>query len=328
MGDVSAAAAGATADGGIDVTVLLCTRNRCEALGRSLTQLLRLEIPPAVRWEVVIVDNGSTDGTAALLADHRSSLPLRVVREPRQGLSRARTAGLAAARGTLVCLTDDDCLTDQRWLWVAGAEFARDPELDILGGRVELYDLRDRPTTTRTSRERAPVADPYAVSLIVGCNMAMRRRVVESVGWFDIALGGGTSARAGEDVDYVYRGLLAGLKMVYSPDLLVLHNHGRRTDAQARHLTRAYSVARGALFGKYLLAPGRGGGMRVRAYADFAYHARLAARDVRSWRLPRRTTLHYWYLGQGMLYWLGHRVRSALVDRVSDPGRTTGATNI
>src|SRR6185312_15143490 len=142
----------------VDVSVIVCTRNRSDALARLLERLEQLVVPAGVRWELIVVDNGSTDGTAALLASPPRTLPMRVVNELTCGLSRARNAGLAAATGDLLLMTDDDCLPDPQWLAVMRDEFARAPSLGVLGGRVELFDQRDQPTTTRTSRERGQIA--------------------------------------------------------------------------------------------------------------------------------------------------------------------------
>jgi len=301
MDVVTAAAAQA-----VDVSVIVCTRNRAGAVAQLLGQLERLEVPAGLRWELIVVDNGSSDATAPMLASRDTPLPMRIVTEPTRGLSRARNAGLAAARGDLLIFTDDDCLPDPGWLAAIHDEFARVPSLGMLGGRVELYDQRDRPTTTRTSRERRTIASSMDLDGIIGCNMAVRRSALEAIGPFDVGLGGGTGAGAGEDVDFVYRGLRAGLRVEYSPDVVVYHNHGRRTDAQVKALTRAYTVARGALFCKYLMARDRG--MLPRIRQDLLFHARVLVGDIRAARFPGRALRHYGQLAVGATYWFRHRL--------------------
>lgn len=290
----------------VDMSVIVCTRNRSAALMLLLEHLQRLEVPPGVRWELVVVDNGSSDDTPALLASLETSLPMRIVREAMPGLSRARNAGLAVARGQVLLFTDDDCVPDPKWLAAVYDEFRRAPTLGVLGGRVELYDARDRPTTTRTSRERRRIAASFDLDGIVGCNMSFRRSAFDAIGPFDVALGGGTGAGAGEDVDFVYRGLRADIQMEYTPDALVYHNHGRRTDAQVRDLTRAYTVARGALFCKYLLAGDAAILRRIRQ--DLAFHRRAFVADVRRARFPASVFRHYAQLGAGAAYWIRHRL--------------------
>ncbi len=309
----------APARAAVDVSVIVCTRNRCGALARLLERLEQLVVPAGVRWELIMVDNGSTDGTAALLASLPGTLPARVVNERTAGLSRARNAGLAAATGDLLLFTDDDCLPDPQWLAAVRDEFARAPLLGVLGGRVELFDPRDQPTTTRTSRERGQITTPFNLDGIIGCNMAFRRSALAAAGPFDIALGGGTGAGAGEDVDFVYRALRAGLRIEYSPDALVYHNHGRRTEAQARALKRAYTVARGALFCKYLMQRDRG--ILPRIQQDARWHWRVLMQDLRAPRFPSRVVRHYYHLTVGAAYWIRHRLtdRRAAAPRRDDP---------
>ncbi|HKV51100.1 MAG TPA: glycosyltransferase [Gemmatimonadaceae bacterium] len=290
----------------VDVSVIVCTRNRSDALARLLDRLEQLVVPAGVRWELIVVDNGSTDGTAALLASWPRTLPMRVLNEVTPGLSRARNAGLAAASGGLLLFTDDDCLPDPQWLAAIRDEFARAPSLGVLGGRVELFDQRDQPTTTRTSRERGQITGAFNLDSIIGCNLALRPSALAAAGPFDIALGGGTGAGAGEDVDFVYRALRAGLRIEYSPDALVYHNHGRRTDAQVRALTRAYTVARGAIFCKYLLQRDRG--ILPRIHQDVRWHSRALMQDLRAARFPSRAVRHYYQLAIGAAYWIRHRL--------------------
>jgi glycosyltransferase involved in cell wall biosynthesis len=290
----------------VHVTVVIATRNRGAALRLALEALARLELPPDFPWELVVVDNGSTDDTCARLATFAPRLPLRVVFEPLPGLSAARNAGLAVARGSVIAFTDDDCVVDPRWLLTLWEEFTSDPELAALGGRVELYDPRDRPITIRTSRDRTVFTSPYQVSLLfVGCNIAVRRTTVDLVGEFDVRLGAGTRARSGEDTDFIYRVFRHGLKAVYVPEVVVQHNHGRRTDEQVRRLRRGYAVGRGALFCKYLLRGDRG--TAARAYAELNWHVREAARELRARRFPRRIFGEYGHMLLGAIIWLCSR---------------------
>ena len=83
----------------MDVTVALCTWNRSALLERTLSSMVRLRIPTGLDWELLVVDNGSTDETRAVLDRFRSELPLRTVSEPQAGVAHARARGLAEARG-------------------------------------------------------------------------------------------------------------------------------------------------------------------------------------------------------------------------------------
>lgn len=299
-----------------DVSVLVCTRDRCAKLAQLLDALRGLELPPGVTWEIVVVDNGSRDGTSAVLAEAATRLPLRVVPEATPGLSRSRNAAIAASRGRLLAFTDDDCVPDPSWLATILREFARDPELAMLGGRVELFDQADYPITIRTERTRRESPSAREMSLaLVGCNMAVRRVVATAVGGFDQLLGAATPAMAGDDTDFTYRVVRGGYRVAYVPEVLVRHDHGRRTDAAVRALRRAYKRSRGAIFAKHLL---RLDGEMLRFVAhDARWQVHLIREDVRAHRLPRRTAWHYTQLAMGAAGWMRWRLARALRPRAA-----------
>ena len=120
----------------MDLSVVICTWNRADLLGQTLARLGGARVPAGLRWEVLVVDNRSTDHTPTVLADHPERLPLRTVREGQQGLSHARNRGLAEAAGDWVVFTDDDVLVDPDWLAEVAAGVARHPAAAVVGGPV------------------------------------------------------------------------------------------------------------------------------------------------------------------------------------------------
>jgi glycosyltransferase involved in cell wall biosynthesis len=238
------------------ISIVVCTCNREDKLAELLGSLAAMSVPEDLAWELIVVDNNSKDGTARLLdaAVAARTLPLRRLFEPRQGLAIAHNTALRAAQGDIIAFIDDDCRTAQDWLAVIDREF-RDGTLALLGGRVELFNPADRPTTTRVGRERLELTgDARAIETIIGCNMAFRRDIAIHVGGFDTRFGAGCGiAPSCDDLDFAYRVLRAGGRVVYSPDLVVLHDHGRRTDAQIRPLQQVYLRGRGAMYAKYVL---------------------------------------------------------------------------
>lgn len=129
----------------MDVTVAICTWNRARLLDRTLDRLRTLRVPAGVAWELLVVDNKCTDDTPAVLARHAEALPLRPLREPRQGHSHARNRAVAEARGRLVLWTDDDVLTDPNWLAEHLAAADRFPDAAFLGGPVRPWFERRPP---------------------------------------------------------------------------------------------------------------------------------------------------------------------------------------
>lgn len=119
------------------ITVIMCTRNRARQLHHVLDSFVALRPPEEATWEMIVVDNGSTDDTPAVIEAFADRLPLRRVWQPEAGLSNARNAGVAAAQGDYICWTDDDVELDPDWLAAYARAFHRYPDGTIFGGVVE-----------------------------------------------------------------------------------------------------------------------------------------------------------------------------------------------
>jgi len=119
-----------------DITMIICTRDRATQLRKVLGSAVDLQIPPGLKWELLVVDNGSTDETGEVARSYRDRLPLRLVREERAGLSNARNKGVEETAGQYICWTDDDVLLDPQWLAAYWAAFNRHPEAAVFGGRI------------------------------------------------------------------------------------------------------------------------------------------------------------------------------------------------
>jgi glycosyltransferase involved in cell wall biosynthesis len=236
------------------ISVLVSTYNRAESLRRCLAALEALSVPDGLVWEVVVVDNDSDDDTRETIAglQRKSRIQIVYVYESRQGKSHALNQGVARSQGQIVAFIDDDCMVDKNWLVCLSEEFDNDAALSGLGGRVELYDPQDKPVSVRTSRRRRDLGLVNLFSLVPGCNMAFRRAALEKVGAFDGDFGPGTRLVV-EDIDFIYRALKCGCRIVYSPDLLVFHNHGRRSDEQMAAVNHGYLMGRGAFYCKHIL---------------------------------------------------------------------------
>lgn len=244
------------------VAVIVCTRNRAYAILKCLQSIQEAITNAAlVDAEIIVVDNGSIDDTAAVLAKWASTCPssVQLLYEPKAGLSRARNRALASTRADLLAFTDDDCRLSTDYIIQLLSHDAADTELVLRGGRVELGEPTDLPLTINTADTtvRWRLAENSArhcrfTGFISGCNMAMRRALVERLGPFDERLGAGASIPAAEDSDYNFRAYLAGATLEYVPDMTVFHHHGRKTLAAARKLLIDYEIGNGALYARYL----------------------------------------------------------------------------
>lgn len=230
----------------IGYTVVLCTHNHLEKLKRTLSDLDSLSRPEA-SWELLIIDNASTDGTTEFLATidwQDFNLPARGIREEKLGLSNARNRGIREARGEYIFFMDDDETPDPEWLTnYEHAIISNRP--DALGGRIEVYfedGIRPRwlqeellgflgkldygPEPFRLTEPDTP---------IFGGNFVFRRDIFDRIGDFDAGLGRkGVANIGGEDTEIYDRMIAFGCDVRWVPDAVINHR------IQAAKLKRDY----------------------------------------------------------------------------------------
>jgi glycosyltransferase involved in cell wall biosynthesis len=217
----------------IKYSVVIATYNRGDELRRTLQSLAGLKTPGA--WEVVVVDNNSTDNTAAVVRDEaaRFSVPLRYVHEQVQGRSAALNAGIAAARGRIIVTTDDDVRVEADWLEQAGTALET-LGCDYIGGRVLPLWGGPRPAwlSDRSGPHWAVIAlldygdAPFELTtkMPLGVNMAFRREVFDTVGGWDPRVGRKAGTLLGQEVrEWCIRARGRGVRGCYAPGLVVQH---------------------------------------------------------------------------------------------------------
>jgi glycosyltransferase involved in cell wall biosynthesis len=243
------------------LSVIVATRNRAHAIAGCLDSIAAsLAYAAPLDAEIVVVDNGSQDATLRIVEQWAtgSAFPVRLLVEPRAGLSVARNRALCVVQGELLVFTDDDCRLSKEYVNDLLAHDAADTELVLRGGRIELGDHTDLPVTIRTTTTRQrlnrwtnPATHDCIIGQISGCNMTMRRALVEKLGPFDERFGTGSSIESSEDSDYLFRAYLAGFTLEYVPDMTVFHYHGRKQKPAGYKLYRGYSIGTGAIYAKY-----------------------------------------------------------------------------
>lgn len=135
------------------ITVAICTWNRAALLNRTLNAMSTLFAPPGVDWEIVVVDNSSTDATKAVIAEHARKLPVRYALEERQGLSYARNRAISCATGKLILWTDDDVIVDEHWLSEYARAAERYPDAAFFGGTIQpWYEVTPPPWIAKNIR--------------------------------------------------------------------------------------------------------------------------------------------------------------------------------
>jgi len=246
----------------VDLSIIVCTRNRRDAVTACLDSIAAsMDSVSGLATEIVVVDNGSQDGTRDVLRSWAAARGCHtsIVEESGAGLARARNAGVAASKGRLLAFTDDDCQLSRTHLRDLVGHDAADIEPVVRGGRVELGNPLDLPCTIkrdanrrRIDRRQQPMRDVAPGGFILGCNMAMRRTVFDKLGPFDERFGAGAIFKSGEDTDYILRAYFDGVPVEYVPDMVVYHFHGRRKPHQLASLLSGYDEGNGALYAKFI----------------------------------------------------------------------------
>jgi glycosyltransferase involved in cell wall biosynthesis len=227
------------------VSVVMCTNNRGEWLAAAIRSVLAQD-PATPPFELLVVDNNSTDGTRETVerlasADDR----LECLFEAQQGLSFARNAGIRRARAPIVAFTDDDVRVDAGWIRAIIRAFEEHGEADVVGGRV-LPLWPSGPPEWLTREHWAPLAladhgeQSFTIDLerticLVGANVACRRSVFDAIGLFETTL---QRVKHGigslEDHEFLLRVLRTGRTGLYDPRIVV------HAEIQPDRLERTY----------------------------------------------------------------------------------------
>jgi glucosyl-dolichyl phosphate glucuronosyltransferase len=241
------------------ITLILCTYNRCRSLAKALESVAASTLLDSVGWDVLVVDNNSTDQTREVIEDFCRRYPGRFhyMFVPQQGKSRALNDAIEQARGDVLAFTDDDVIVEPNWLrnltapldegkWSGtagrislGVDFSPPPWLPIrgafnLGGSLVQFDEGD----TQAELTKPPF----------GANMAFRKCMFGKYGNFRTDLGrNGRGLIGNEDTEFGLRLMAAGERMCYVPSAVVNH------PAAPERLTKSYFRAYWFSFGRSLV---------------------------------------------------------------------------
>ena len=212
----------------MDISVLVITYNRAEQLGQALASLIRQEIGGSYSFEIVVIDNASTDGTKALISEmaQDACVPLRYQFETAKGVAHARNRGIIEASGEWLAFFDDDQIAEPHWLWEL-VTVAKNMKASCVGGCIRLRfptqeDLdKLSPICRAILGESIPGKEPrkYPGKSLPGTgNVLLERKIFAEVGQFDTTL-----SRGGEDADFFRRVKRKGIDMWYAPEALAHH---------------------------------------------------------------------------------------------------------
>lgn len=179
----------------MDASIVISTYNRCGLLKEALQALLS-QTPAHLNFEVLVVDNNSSDDTRSLVQSLAAQNPekLKYFFEPKQGLSYGRNTGIANATASILAFTDDDVRVARDWVYQIKTGFEANPDIDFLGGKV-VPQWQTAPPSWLTAAHWGPLAlldygderffvDSGKQLCLIGANFAFRRRAFEKVGLF------------------------------------------------------------------------------------------------------------------------------------------------
>ena len=218
------------------ISVIICTYNRAASLHRALTSLSAMSVPKDIAWEILVVDNNSTDDTKDQTSRFAQStdINVRYVFEGRQGLNHARNAGIKAAKGELLIFIDDDVEVTDNWLAQMKDAFDRYPVVGV-GGKVILKETLEKPAWWVAEYDGALgkfdagdsiiLSDDTYTSIIgIGANLGFKKSAFDKHGLFRPDLDRRKNKLSmGGDVEFARRIKNRGELTMYYPAAVVYH---------------------------------------------------------------------------------------------------------
>lgn len=223
------------------VSIVVATYNGAGTLAGCLRSLEKLNYP---NYEIIVIDDGSTDETPLILKEFPA---IRVFRQENKGLSAARNQGISLATGEIVAFTDSDCIVDCDWLYFAVLAMVKHPCAGVGGPNITPWETDPLHRTVAYAPGHAThiLLDEQEAEHVPGCNMAFWRSDLISVGCFDA-----TYRKAGDDVDIIWRFQDQGKRVLFAPAAFVWH-HRRSTIGAYLRQQKGYGEAEALLLRKH-----------------------------------------------------------------------------
>ena len=231
------------------ISAIICTHNRDTYLGAAIDSLLAQNT--ALGFEVIVVDNGSSDRTAEVVKQRLSDPRLKYVFEPVLGLSVARNTGAVNASGEILAYLDDDAVASASWLQILYSAYQGNSKLAIAGGKVTLLWPQGIQPPRWLSPGLAANLGAYDLGTSVvyienpgltprGLNYSIRSSFLAEIGGFDTNLGRvGKNLLSNEELQMTELALKRGWQVAYLPDALAAHN------VSPERLNRSWFFSRG-----------------------------------------------------------------------------------
>ena len=236
------------------VSVIVCSYNGGKTLAACLNSLGAIDYPA---YEVILVDDGSTDDTATIAAQFHH---VRYIRQENHGLSHARNTGATASRGEILAYTDSDCMADRDWLYYLIGTLLSGEYAGVGGPNISppAQDWVQACVAAAPGGPSHVLLTDTVAEHIPGCNMAWYRWAFDTVGGFDVEY-----HKAGDDVDFCWRVQQAGFEIAFSPTAIVWHHRRFTLEAFAKQ-QEGYGEAESMLRFKHLIFFGPTGSAKWR----------------------------------------------------------------
>lgn len=214
----------------MDITVIICTFNRASVLNTTLSSLRSLQVPTSLEWELLVIDNNSSDSTREVVDNFAaaSGLNVRYVFEKRQGKSYALNTGIGAASGNIVAFADDDVAFHPEWL-INLTKTLEDYDCIAVGGRIVPVWNAPVPAWLQMEGQQAighfDLGEKHQeIDYAHGANGAFKRKAFEKYGLFQVETGPDGKLRGGhEDDEFGARLRRQGERIMYAPRAIVYH---------------------------------------------------------------------------------------------------------
>ncbi|MGF1540731.1 MAG: glycosyltransferase family 2 protein [Pleurocapsa sp.] len=217
----------------LEIAAIICTHNRDQYLGAAIDSLLQQD---GVNYEVIVVDNASSDRTGEVVESRLSHPCLKYVYEENLGLSVARNRGAKETTAPILAYLDDDAIASPQWLKTIVAAYNSNDKLAIAGGKVTLIWPDGIKHPKWISQEMAGSLGIYDLGEEVvyidnpnltprGLNYSLRRSFLESIGGFDVNLGRvGNNLLSNEELQMTEKAIAAGWQVLYLPQAIAAHH--------------------------------------------------------------------------------------------------------
>lgn len=231
----------------MEISVIVPTYNRKDLLKDCLQSLFNQSYPKD-KYEIIVVDDGSTDGTKEMVKELKPNVTLRYFYQNNQGPASARNLGIKNAKGKILAFIDSDCVADKNWLVNLAKGLGKNKKIAGVGGQLRVYQpktLFERYSDIFLCDHREYIEKPKGEPPHLGTgNSVYHTSLVKKIGLFD------HSFRCGEDVDLSWRLYFKGYRFLYEPGAIVYHR-APKTLRQLLKQSFVYGKAKAQLLTKH-----------------------------------------------------------------------------